>query len=675
MRKTLLSATTLCLASLMLIGAGTDVPPLDLPTTEIAEDGSRTLPVHLIPLYDEYGEPISPYDTRPEPFSTRVTCGCCHDYETIRSGWHFNACSAGVAPGRRGQPWFLVDDKTGTQIPVSYRDWPGTWRPDDLGLTPWEFTKDFARHMPGGGAGELADQLPDIESRWEISGHVEINCLACHNAARDQDQSEWVKQIARENLKWAATAASGLAIVDGIASRLPDSYDPIDGPNPDNPWATPPEVRYDASRFDEKNRAFLDIVGKPAANRCYFCHSVWYPEQDDALVPRDDVHLSGGMACADCHRHGLDHNMVRGYEGEDTAQPGAALTCRECHLGSADASAGSARGGYFMAPRPAHRGLPAVHLEKMTCPSCHSGPLPAAHTQPVRTSRANRLGIHGRAQWYTELPVIASPVFAREADGRIGLDYLMWPAFWADRNGEEVVPLALEAVQAVVDEVFEAEAQEREAAARAAEEQAAAEAEASEGDAEAEPAAEEAAAEQEAPPEPQPKPEPEPDTRLTSEQVAKVLSLLAERHVAAHTPAYVCDGVCHVLESGRLTAVPVGPAAEPYTWSMAHDVRPAAQSLGAGGCTDCHAEDSPFFYAQVGGGSPARVAAAPAVPMYELQDNDPALLAALASVARWQKALLMGGAVLAGILALVLARYALRGIESALRALVATRPK
>jgi len=39
--------------------------------------------------------------------------------------------------------------------------------------------------------------------------------------------------------------------------------------------------------------------------------------------------------------------------------------------------------------------------------------------------------------------------------------------------------------------------------------------------------------------------------------------------------------------------------ASPYLWPLAHDVRPAAQALGAGGCTDCHAAGSAFLFGLV----------------------------------------------------------------------------
>ena len=69
-------------------------------------DGSRTTPVHRIPLTAEDGQNIT--DTIPNtmPFSARMTCGACHDYEKIHGGSHFK----GAGEGRATEPWVVVDE-------------------------------------------------------------------------------------------------------------------------------------------------------------------------------------------------------------------------------------------------------------------------------------------------------------------------------------------------------------------------------------------------------------------------------------------------------------------------------------------------------------------------------------------------------------------------------------
>jgi hypothetical protein len=43
----------------------------------------------------------------------------------------------------------------------------------------------------------------------------------------------------------------------------------------------------------------------------------------------------------------------------------------------------------------------------------------------------------------------------------------------------------------------------------------------------------------------------------------------------------------------------LGDAAEPYAWPLAHNVRPAQQSLGSTGCLECHSDQSLVFQAEV----------------------------------------------------------------------------
>ena len=128
-------------------------------------DGSRTPAVHRIPLYcrGRAGQAGRARSRQRRTRLCRSPCGAraaeCHiykhDYDVIKKGWHFNATDANVPAGRPGQPWIYVDAATGTQIPLSYRAWPGTFRPDQVGMSPFRFTQLFGRHMPGGGPGEI----------------------------------------------------------------------------------------------------------------------------------------------------------------------------------------------------------------------------------------------------------------------------------------------------------------------------------------------------------------------------------------------------------------------------------------------------------------------------------------------------------------------------------------
>lgn len=419
-------------------------------------DGNRTSPVHQIPLKDEFDQIIVPTEPNPLPVSFRFSCEPCHSYSVIEKGLHFNP-GGSQSPGRPGEPWIWVDEASGTQIPLSYKPRKGVHDPGELGLTPWDFTLMFGRHLAGGGISEPAGEDMTPGSRWEVSGKLEISCLTCHDGSRMHDHSEWAKQILRENFRWAATAAAGLGEVGGIASRLAPTWDIYDGPNPDDTeWAVAPHVKYRKNLFDGKHRAFVDINHKPDDSRCLACHSVT-PVGAKKFDTDADVHAAGGLKCADCHRNDIRHRMIRGYEGEDKDEPGLVskdFTCSGCHLGEDPEKGGKGWSGRMGAPYPLHKGIPQVHFKRLSCTACHSGPLPADEPARVRTARANRLGIFGIARWATDAPVIQEPVYVRGADGKLSPHRLMWPAFWGERRGKDIVPLAPERVRQAAGEIL-----------------------------------------------------------------------------------------------------------------------------------------------------------------------------------------------------------------------------
>jgi hypothetical protein len=421
-----------------------------------AWDGSRTTAVHRIQLKDEFDQLVIPTMSYCLPYSARYTCAPCHDYDLIKKGLHFDA-AASSRQERPEEPWIWVDPKTGTVLPLSYHDEPGTWDPGELNLSDWDFTLLFGRHMTGGGVSEPGIEEVSPESRWNVSGKLEINCMGCHNASREQSHSEWAKQVLRQNFRWAATAASGMGEVGGMASRLPNTWDLFDGPNPDDSeWAVVPSVDYRLPLFDSKHRVFFDIAPRIEDQRCMACHSVSAVGETRQSV-HGDVHSAAGIGCVDCHRNGIGHDMIRGYEGEAEDRQEKSLadfTCQGCHMNEDLSRRGGSASGRLGAPYPRHSGIPAVHFERLACTVCHSGPLPSKDLTRVRTSRANRLGIYGIAQWDTEWPHIVEPVFAKNHGGKIAPHRLIWPSYWGRTEGDKIVPLKPSMVQDAAGDIL-----------------------------------------------------------------------------------------------------------------------------------------------------------------------------------------------------------------------------
>jgi hypothetical protein len=504
--------------------------------------GSRGQPAHIIPLRDPEGDTIQPGERHSLPFSVSQTCGGqCHDVSAVSRGWHFNAMQANVPAGRNGQPWLLVDRETATQIPLSYRAWAGTYRPQQVGLSEREFALHFGGRTAGGFGPEEHDSEAD-RARWLVSGTLEVNCLVCHDASPAYDQAEYANQVAQQNFRYAPVAASGLGLVTGSSKQMPDTFDYL-LPNSVEDSLQPqvPKVEYAPADFLPSGKVAFDIVRDAKSAQCYYCHT----NVDAAFTGADrfkgheDIHLAHGIACNQCHRHGLDHMVTRGYEGGASS----ALTCEGCH----------AEGNAMGAPHPDHEGIPPVHFAKMTCTACHSGPLPEQATRQFKNGMTHGLGEFNVNKSAGALPHLYYPVFARNEEGKLAPNRLVWPAFWGRLEGGSVKPLH-------PDQVKRAIAKGKLATPLTVD-----------------------------------------GSWLNVDErwVEQVLRILDEEAPSA----YIAGGKLHRLEGGKVRAEESAQA-QPYLWPIAHDVRPATQALGAKGCQECHSTDAAVFFGKVAVDSP-----------------------------------------------------------------------
>ncbi len=600
--------------------------PVPEPLLGDLNDGSRARPVHAIELRDADGEIIRPTDRPLLPFSTTQTCGAdCHDVKKISHGWHFTTTNAGVDGGRSGQPWILVDEETATQLPLSYHDWPGCYQPEAVGITPWKFALMFGGWMPGGISGEL-EPGPRLRTRWIVSGELEVNCLACHDNSAAYNHAEYGRQIALENFRWAAAAASGVALVTGAAKDMPNSYDYLFPYVEDSLRPIMPSISYTPERFLPRAKLVFDIAREVPARRCYFCHSNTDLDHigEDRWKSDEDIHLARGMTCVDCHRNGLDHSIIRGYEGEseEADSQAASLSCSGCHLANEE-ERNFAR-GRLGAPYPEHAGMPPVHFEKLTCTACHSGPQPEANTRRLKTSQAHKLGGHGDVGAKEALPHLHYPVFASQEDGRTAANRLLWPAFWGRLSEEGVRPIAPEQVKGVMSKA-------------------------------------------------KVKLNLSPDGSwpgFDNASLARTLELLqansrsdAESQ-SEEAAVYVAGGKLYRVENSEIIVEEDHPAAQPYLWPLAHDVRPASLSLGAAGCEDCHDSEAPIFFGNIMVDSPMTKERREPWKMHQLQDElNLAYIADFARSFKYRPWLKRGAIASAALLILFALTYFMRGIE------------
>ena len=332
-------------------------------------------------------------------------------------------------------------------------------------------------------------------------------------------------------------------------------------PMPTSPQLPPVKPRASTCRWSTtatgsiaNGRVFLDIIRTPPAERCYYCHTTREVGPEGALPAWQhdgDIHLRAGMKCTECHRNGIDHQILRGYEDEKPltpeAAPVAALTCRGCHLGDENAkNATGALGGRQGAPWPAHKGLLPVHLEKISCTACHSGAYPEQKPMTVQTSMAHKLGIETRDRHDDDWPHMSAPVFVK-LDGKLTPSKQVFPSFFGrlDKDGK-VTPLPMELVKPAV----------RKGAGKSRDEK---------------------------------------TGEMTNDQIAAVLAALKPEGGDPLEAVFIQRGqLFKSTGDGKLSAGEENPAAKPYTWPIAHDVRPRSQALGARGCAECHDPGSPI---------------------------------------------------------------------------------
>jgi len=515
-----------------------------LPRCFCGEEGAGELPavvrarearfVHRIVLRDAEGEAITPKSTT--PYSPKATCASaqCHNYEVMAGGTHNRMFpGAPLAPGAApGHKWTLFDGFSGCTAPLSagfVASKPEAFDPK-VHLPTFDLVRLFGSFHPGGGRFEFDTQGhrydervatepkppendPDYyRAKWDESGVLERDCLACH-ALSGYDHVERAAQIARGNFKWAPTIGAGFAKLEG--------------------WGKDTKAVYDPAIFGPDGKVHL-AVGKPPDNNCLFCHrrpavagGVWA----DCLEA--DVHSRSALACVDCHDCGPDHVLPG-----DPAAHGprfATLSCEGCHTS-----------GRLGAPVAAHEGLPRLHLERVGCEVCHSGPRPRDIPLALEEPTDPTWGVILTSRKPSG-PKVFAPVCKRGPDGKLHLFSRMLPAFFVNRAGERVAPLKPRSVLSRFRRVVrELKDDDRDGVAE----------------------------------------------MNTEEEIATVLKALTRSSVS---PVYLHGGMAYSLEKDGAVRSEPNPLADPIDRPLFHNVRPGPQALGARGCVECHEVGSAFF--------------------------------------------------------------------------------
>jgi formate dehydrogenase gamma subunit len=527
-------------------------------------------------LMDAEGSIIDPINGENDqaPFSTKMTCGMCHDYDEITTGYHFQmgweaiSDDYGVAEGR---PWSLSDGLLGRWYPYAYRQLAKKHNEsaDEIDLTVYDFVgfsspggglPPCGACHPGGGGLEFDrddnrydEQLsanPDLvqtldgdyfQSEWDKSGVVEADCLICHLKGYYFDQR--VDQLTSGNYKWAVVAGSRLGIVQGSVAA-----------------GDTPTVLYEKRRFNADGTITLDMSWPPPDENCVYCHGrsdvrkrgfSW----NDPF--NDDIHHDQGVSCTGCHPAGLDHQIAKGNEPEFVLAPelkGTNRSCRECHAV-----------GYRGAPIPRHDSIRPSHLDRIACESCHVPQLGRAAAQGHDATT-------GELEFQTRPPSAAAP-------GDVGIwmpDYerreggVIYPMnhflaiWWGNRDADGLIhPLFLRE-QAAGWERFADQVED------------------DDGDG-------------------HPEVNREDEIRSGLEALAAVLE--GNERFERIRPVFIKGELAYELdESGALVSAPLEgtplEGASYVNFTINHNVAPSRMALGAKGCADCHVEEAHFFKGQ-----------------------------------------------------------------------------
>lgn len=526
-----------------------------------------------INLLDKDGNIIDPIsdETVSVPFSTEQTCGMCHDYDKITSGYHFQAGwhavsdTFGVA---RNRPWVLSDGFMGNWYPYAFRQLARKHNTssDQIDLTVYDFVGFSGQSglqppcgacHPGGGGleydrdgnryDEYLTEHPDLkdsldgdyyQSNWDKSGVVEADCFVCHFKGYKFDDR--VSQLKNGNYRWAVVAATGIGIVSGSIK-----------------YGSTPRVQYNRKYFNEDGTLSLDVSWPPPSENCVFCHGTADEKKrgfswNDIFNP--DIHNQRGVSCSACHPAGLDHQIASGRIDVRPLVVDSAHVmkgCRDCHMT-----------GQLGSPIPRHTKVRPSHIEGIACESCH---IPALHRSAALASDATT----GEMRFVKNPPTATEfgeraewkPVYQRDTTGRIYPLNSVVAVYWANLDSDSILyPLFLrehaDAWKLYRDEIKDT----------------------IEGG----------------------MPAVYSDEDIVTGLKAFAQSLEGNERFTQIHPVYLKGGKAYDLdESGKLAVHDYGhPEMTRANFSINHNVAPAGLALGNQGCLECHEEGTHFFKGQ-----------------------------------------------------------------------------
>jgi MYXO-CTERM domain-containing protein len=273
------------------------------------------------------------------------------------------ACHPGGGPGefdRDGNPYVTYNGTTGAWEFSAARGIAASYYVDPLVGLASGVSGDYGFVNPGAPAPAAA--------RWDLTGVSEADCLMCHLPGYN-----WTFRTATLGAGPGLMSASGIpAFASAAAAGAGFASVTFSPPPPGKmPQATAVTIAYPAG-IDNVWQQIVKAV--PDAN-CRGCHTTPDLRKAGRSWETDtDIHKSGGLTCLFCHPAGSAaqdsringngmHEIAKGNISVGSVRDdidGTMLGCRECH-----------EAGIAPNPASAHAALPAVHFSKFSCNVCH----------------------------------------------------------------------------------------------------------------------------------------------------------------------------------------------------------------------------------------------------------------------------------------------------------------
>jgi hypothetical protein len=421
-----------------------------------------------------------------------------------------------------------------------------------------EFAQDPANHIQPGGDNYLDGDY--YQSDWVKSGVLEADCLICH--LKGYDWKSRARAVRAGLFSAAATIGAGW-FKERPSGSLPNSPDA----------AVPFTVDYRRTEIVDPENLAAQITKAVPDTNCWACHVA--PDRKKrgrSWNARTDVHKARGLNCVYCHPASEDHEMAKGNILVGSVRDdidGTMKSCRACHLDGKDPRA----------PKAEHA-FPALHLEKMTCESCHipfkEEPATAAFdnatTGKTITYLTHMLNSNNPLDPYSNLDGAPRtrwyPAFLKHK-GKIKPVDPMLSVWWGDwdRISHRVIPLFLWRIR----DLTGATPQNKFSITNATLLNAL-------------------------------KGSKEVNTLEEIETYLRLLSTAKDRlgmPIIYHTPVLVKGGMIYYLENDQLHKGPMPcheggfTCCEPF--DLSHNIVSGKQALGATGCAECHSRPSLFF--------------------------------------------------------------------------------